>query len=56
MVCDWIGAGKAQGFFSPKNDKYYETNIWYNKNKNKIILHDKSRLIVEMILKGCFHT
>jgi len=52
MICDWIGAGKAQGFVSPPNDKYYETNIWYQHNKNRIILHEKSRARIERILEG----
>lgn len=43
MVCDWVGAGKAQGFVSPIEDKYYETRKWYDKNKNKMQLHEKTR-------------
>jgi len=32
MICDWVGAGKAQGFKSPKEDKYFETRKWLEKN------------------------
>ena len=32
MLCDWYGAGKAQG-------SYLNTREWYQKNKQKIYLH-----------------
>lgn len=32
MICDWVGAGKAQGHFSPKDDRYFETRTWFVKN------------------------
>lgn len=51
MVCDWLGAGKAQGKFSPKNDKFKETRAWYSVNKEKMQLHPKTRRIVEYIIK-----
>ena len=44
MICDWIGAGQAQGF----ND----TASWYLKNKDKMILANSTRLFVELEL-GC---
>ena len=50
MICDWIGAGKAQGFFSPKNDTYYETRKWYSSNKDKMNLHPHTRKSIEFIL------
>ena len=39
MICDWIGAGKAQGCFPPKDDKYFETRKWYKMNGNKMQLN-----------------
>lgn len=42
MICDWRGAGKAQGF----ND----TPAWYLKNKDKMILAPATRLLVESLL------
>ena len=51
MICDWIGAGKAQGFFSPKNDRYYETRIWYKQNKDKMNLHYATRAQIERELE-----
>lgn len=47
MVCDWVGAGKAQGFISPKHDKYKETRKWYGMNKDKMQLHSDTRKMVE---------
>ena len=43
MICDWIGAGKSV------NDKD-DVLGWYNKNKDKMILNDKTRRKVEMLL------
>jgi len=36
MLCDWIGAGKAQGYFPNKNDPLSETKKWYIVNGNKL--------------------
>lgn len=47
MICDWIGAGKAQGFHSPKENPLYETRTWYLKNREKIKLHEETRKYVE---------
>jgi len=42
MVCDWKGAGKAQG--TPN------TIAWYEKNKDKMQLHPDTRMYVEELL------
>jgi len=42
MVCDWRGAGRAQG--TP------DTLAWYYKNKDKMRLHDASRNAVETLI------
>jgi hypothetical protein len=50
MICDWVGAGKAQGKFSPKNDKYRETRAWYHSAKYKMLLgHDTQEWIEKEI-------
>jgi len=51
MICDWVGAGKAQGYKSPKNDKYLETRNWYHKNKGNMVLHPKTREYIEANIK-----
>ena len=50
MVCDWIGAGRAQGYYD-KNDPWKEVNVWYKKNKDRIIIHPDTRKYIESILK-----
>ena len=50
MVCDWAGAGKAQGFFSPPDDEYYETRKWYEKNNQKMQLHPRTRTLVHTMI------
>jgi hypothetical protein len=47
MVADWYGAGKAYG----NNDSPIE---WYEKNKNKMLLTNRTRNILEIILYGNF--
>lgn len=47
MVCDWVGAGKAQGRFSPKGDRFREVRVWYEQEKKNINLHPKTRKWVE---------
>lgn len=47
MICDWIGAGKAQGHVSPKDDRFFETRRWYSKNKEKMQLHPHTRKWIE---------
>ncbi|MDE1866132.1 MAG: hypothetical protein KGI08_00275 [Thaumarchaeota archaeon] len=55
MICDWIGAGKAQGHFSPKNDRYFETRKWYKQNGNKMQLSVESRKKIEKIIQFTSH-
>lgn len=50
MICDWIGAGKAQGKFSPKTDKFFETRRWYQQNGKKMQLNEITRAIIEKII------
>ena len=51
MIADWIGAGRAI------NGKYFNENgnlevyEWYQKNKEKIILHETSKRMLENILE-----
>ena len=42
MVCDWKGAGRAQG--TP------DTRKWYSANNAKLRLHDETRKIVENMI------
>lgn len=42
MVADWIGAGRSKG-----NDLKY----WYSKNKDRMILHDKTKDLIDKIIK-----
>jgi hypothetical protein len=51
MICDWVGAGQAQGHFSPKNDHYLATRAWYNTNGYKMQLHPHTRKQIEEIIK-----
>lgn len=43
MVADWCGAGKA---IKGK----WEVDEWYDKNKNRMILHEDSRELAEKLL------
>ena len=45
MIADWVGAGKAQ-------KKATGVHVWYEENKNKIILHPESRSLVEKLIKN----
>ena len=45
MVADWMGAGMAI-------HGKCEVGEWYNKNKNNMILHPDTRMIVESYLKN----
>ncbi|HRR48610.1 MAG TPA: DUF5662 family protein [Bacteroidales bacterium] len=47
MICDWIGAAKAQGDFRRSKLK-----LWYNINKNKIILAQNTRKWIEYRIKS----
>lgn len=44
MVADWSGAGRAI-------TGRWDVSDWYEKNKNKMILHRKTRTLVEAVLK-----
>ena len=46
MICDWIGAGKAQGKSSPTDDTFKECREWYQSNSTKMILHGSVRTFV----------
>lgn len=50
MLCDWIGAGKAQGKFSPKEDYLFETRIWWNANKDKMTFAPNTLAFFETLL------
>lgn len=50
MVCDWIGAGKAQGNISPKDKPLLECQKWYEKNKKKIQFSPETKELVENLL------
>jgi hypothetical protein len=50
MICDWIGAGKAQGHFSPKEDKYLETRNWWKANNHKMTFHEDTKRKINKIL------
>lgn len=53
MFCDWIGAGKARGKHSSKNDKYAEVRSFYLRKKNekdekkRMKLHENTQKWVE---------
>lgn len=51
MVCDWVGAGKAMGKFSPKDDKYMETRKWYEANKNHMQIGPWTRNKIESLIE-----
>jgi hypothetical protein len=43
MICDWWS-------FSHKTDNLYEIFEWYNSHKKNMILHDKTKRLVEELL------
>ena len=43
MVSDWWGSGKADA-------EKIDLHKWYEENKNKIVLHSKTRYYVELLL------
>lgn len=43
MVCDWRGAGKAQGY----GDNTVE---WYERMKGNMLLHPETRTLVELLV------
>ncbi len=44
MLCDWIGAGRAQ--------KTKGVKFWYEKNKAKLQLHNNTRMVLESMMEG----
>ena len=49
MICDWIGAGKAY------NKGRWNIDVlknWYENNKDKIVLHNETRNIIECFLNS----
>lgn len=52
MFCDWVGAGKAMGKHSPKDDPYKETREWYNKNEDKMLLNIETERRINRLLEG----
>lgn len=47
MICDWVGAGKAQGRTSPKDDRYFAARMWYCQNGHKLQLQRDTRRAIE---------
>jgi len=47
MICDWVGAGKAQGHNSPKDDPYFNVRNWYMENGSKLKLTEETRKDIE---------
>jgi len=50
MVCDWIGAGRAQGYYNPKKPMEEVYNWWID-NSREVVLHPHTRRYVEFLLK-----
>lgn len=51
MICDWVGAGKAEGKVSPKEDKYFMARKWYSDHRDKMSLNENTRLKIDKIIK-----
>jgi len=47
MICDWIGAGKAQ-------KSKLKAIEWYRKNSGKLVLSEKTRVFIEKKLESIF--
>jgi hypothetical protein len=53
MLCDWKGAGEAQGVKLPEGghdvygDGYEMVRGWYDKNRDKMILHLDTKTFIE---------
>jgi len=45
MLCDWIGAGRA---ITGK----YEVKEWWQKNRDKMVLHPETRKMVQWLIDG----
>lgn len=52
MLCDWIGAGRALGKRSPPSDPMRETRLWYQANREKILLRPDTRAWIEDQLRA----
>ena len=52
MFCDWVGAGKAMGKHSPKDDPYKEVREWYEKNEEKRLISIETERIIKKLLAG----
>ena len=52
MLCDGVGAGKAQGHFSPPDDLLKETRNWWWANHHMMQLHPSTRARIEQLLKN----
>ena len=52
MICDWVGAGRAQGKHSPKDDRYKEVREWWNRNYLKMRFGKKTWDKIINILYG----
>jgi len=48
MLCDWRGAGRAQG--NTGSADWMETKMWYEKNRNNMQLHPATRDHVEFFI------
>ncbi len=46
MMCDWIGAGRAQGNYF-KYDKWRASREWYHQNKKVMLLHKNTKKEIE---------
>lgn len=46
LVADWMGAGRAI-------TGRWEVKVWYGKNREKILLHPKTRAFVEGLIERC---
>lgn len=51
MIADWVGAGFAQGKTSRD-----AVQVWYSRNKDKIQLHQRTRELVEALIKVYVHS
>lgn len=44
MVADWMGAGRAI-------TGRWDVKTWYAKNRNVIVLHERTRMLVDMLIE-----
>ena len=45
MVADWLGAGRAI------SGKWGDVSTWYEKEKDKMVLHPETRVLVEFLME-----